>query len=328
MRRIILTSAFSCALAFGCGGDDGAESTANPTGASTDGDTSTTNATTDGTTAGTDATGSGTDSDSGQTTNNPTTSGDPTTTATTDPNTTDTGCEFVCETDMPSGTIECDVWTQDCDEGEKCIAWANDGGNSWNSTKCSMVMGAGLHGDSCTAPMGGVGGEDTCDVGHMCWNIDGETGEGTCIELCTGSPEAPNCAPPMTTCVIVNDGVLNLCLPGCDPLVQDCQGNNEICVPDPMGDGFVCVLDASGDMHPSGTPCEFANQCNGGNICLNLDFYPHPDCQGSLGCCGPLCEFPGGQCPGEPAGLSCESWYEEGMAPPGYEDVGICIVAQ
>ena len=117
-------------------------------------------------------------------------------------------------------------------------------------------------------------------------------------------------------------------IPGCNPLTQDCQANNEICIPDPQGYGFVCVLDASGDMHPAGTPCEIANQCNAGNVCLNVDDYPHPDCQGSLGCCGPLCEFPGGQCPGEPAGLTCESWYEEGMAPPGYEDVGICIVAQ
>ncbi|MEZ4426969.1 MAG: ribulose phosphate epimerase [Nannocystaceae bacterium] len=239
-----------------------------------------------------------------------------------------TGCEFVCETDMPGGTIECDPWSQDCPEGQKCAAWVNDGGNYWNATKCVPVTGDGQHGDPCAAPNGGTSGEDNCAKGHMCFNVDGKTGEGTCFAQCTGSPRAPVCAPAWTLCKFAGDGVVILCLPGCNPLTQDCQANNEICIPDPQGYGFVCVLDASGDMHPAGTPCEIANQCNAGNVCLNVDDYPHPDCQGSLGCCGPLCDLNDSSCPDEPPGLSCEPWYEQGMAPVGYEHVGICIVPQ
>ncbi|MCA9693137.1 MAG: ribulose phosphate epimerase [Nannocystaceae bacterium] len=256
------------------------------------------------------------------------------TTATNDTTTTQgdtrdvTGCEFVCETDMPGGTIECDPWSQDCPEGQKCAAWDQSGDGAWDSTKCVPVTGDGQHGDPCAAPNGGTSGEDTCAKGHMCFNVDGKTDEGTCFALCMGTLRAPVCAPEGTRCQVGRDGVLSLCISGCNPLIQDCQGNNELCIPDPQGDGFVCVLDASGDMHPAGTPCEFVNQCNAGNICLNLDFYPHPDCQGYLGCCGPLCDLSAPQCPAEPSGLSCEPWYQEGMAPSGYEDVGICIVPQ
>ena len=90
-----------------------------------------------------------------------------------------------------------------------------------------------------------VGGDD-CDVGVMCWFLDEElTGE--CVALCEGTPENPQC-PPYTHCPIVAEGVLNLCLPMCDPLLQDCM-ENETCP---------------------------------GLMCANPDFYPNPDCEGSL----------------------------------------------
>ncbi|MCA9691746.1 MAG: ribulose phosphate epimerase [Myxococcales bacterium] len=321
MQQRIFVSVLGAALLLSCGdkdGDTAADETATGTSdASTDAS--------EGSDASTSTTTTGTETD--------TTAGDTdtttTTTTTSDSSDSDaTGCEFVCETDMPGGTIECDNWAQDCGDGEKCAAWANDGGNAWNSTKCVMIMGDGVHGDSCTAPMGGVGGEDTCAEGNMCWNIDSETGEGTCVELCTGSAESASCGPPDTLCFISNDGVLNLCLLECDPLVQNCQGNNEVCIPDPMGDTFVCVLDASGGDGVAGTPCEFINSCNPGNMCLNVDYYPAPDCQGSIGCCGPFCDLQNPLCPEDPPGLSCESFYEPGNEAPGFEDVGICIVPQ
>ncbi len=31
------------------------------------------------------------------------------------------------------------IWAQDCPEGEKCMPWANDGGGSWNATRCSPL---------------------------------------------------------------------------------------------------------------------------------------------------------------------------------------------
>ncbi|HET6585475.1 MAG TPA: hypothetical protein VFG69_18580 [Nannocystaceae bacterium] len=42
----------------------------------------------------------------------------------------DEGCAFYggCPFDVSGLQIECDLWAQDCAEGEKCMPWANDGG--------------------------------------------------------------------------------------------------------------------------------------------------------------------------------------------------------
>ena len=51
-----------------------------------------------------------------------------------------------------------------------------------------------------------------------------------------------------------------------------------------------------------------------------------PDCQGS-GCCTPFCEVMLGdaQCDAVP-GTSCVPFWEEGLAPEGYEHIGVCVV--
>lgn len=45
---------------------------------------------------------------------------------------------FNCENDMSQSIGECDHWVQDCNEGEKCSAWANDGKcrSSWRFLHC------------------------------------------------------------------------------------------------------------------------------------------------------------------------------------------------
>ncbi len=59
---------------------------------------------------------------------------------------------------------ECDVWTQDCPEGQKCMPWANDGNTTWNATKCSPVdPNPGQPGDSCISEDFGYSGVDDCD---------------------------------------------------------------------------------------------------------------------------------------------------------------------
>ncbi len=63
---------------------------------------------------------------------------------------------------------------------------------------------------------GGATGVDDCDVGVMCWNLN-EDGVGTCVALCTGTPENPSCEPDATYCALTSIGALNLCLPGCSP---------------------------------------------------------------------------------------------------------------
>jgi hypothetical protein len=231
----------------------------------------------------------------------------------------ETGSTFISEPD--GGAVnECDIWSQDCPESEKCMPWANDGGNSWNATKCSPVAASPKQeGDSCTPEGGGVSGVDDCDVASMCWDVDPESGMGTCVAFCTGSEAAPMCADPNQSCTIANDGVLILCLPGCDPLIQDCAEGNG-CYP--INDGFTCAPDASGpDAGVYQDPCEFINVCDPGLACINAESVPN--CQGASGCCSPFCTLGDTDCPTD---TLCEPWYEEGMAPPGFETVGICII--
>jgi len=239
----------------------------------------------------------------------------------------DMTCGFFIDMDddVPCGT-QCDIWNpDDCVEGEKCTSVACAiGGNSWDSNVCRPINGEAAAGDECMYTDGsGVSGNDTCGAGTMCWNADADTGLGTCIAFCTGSPDTPSCAAG-TSCAILNDGTLPICLPSCDPLAQDCEASNELCLPDPSGTGYICALDASGQMAPYGTPCNYANSCNAGLICGDPAGVPEPDCASAGGCCTPMCAISGpAQCPGE--GQSCEPVFDP--QPPGFEDVGYCTIA-
>ena len=168
----------------------------------------------------------------------------------------DDTCGFICESTTgypgscglnadPDG-LElrckiCDPFQQDCPEGEKCAPKAADGGSSWNTTTCAPDTGDRAPGDTCTAedPLSGV---DDCRKGAMCWDVDEETHQGICVELCTGSEAAPICSNESDFhCAVFYEGVLNLCLPRCDPLAQDCAGD-DLCIP--IDDTFICVFDA------------------------------------------------------------------------------------
>ena len=231
---------------------------------------------------------------------------------------------FITDPDGGGVEIECSVWDQDCPEGEKCSAWANDGGSSWNATRCvPLDANPAQPGDTCTVEGSGVSGIDTCDVSSMCWDVDPETNEGTCVAFCTGSENAAVCDDPTTDCSIANDGVLILCLPTCDPLIQDCA-DGQACYP--IDDTFVCAPDASGDdMGADNDPCEFLNACDQGNICLGaaaVEGCP----AGSAGCCQPVCDLTDADPAGCTAAEMCTPWFEEGNVPPGYEDVGVCAL--
>jgi hypothetical protein len=269
----------------GPGGSSGTAGSGGSTGSGTDGAT-----TTSGSTAGTGA--SGTSSGS-----------------------------FVLEID--AGAPDCDLWAQDCPDGEKCMPWADDGGNSWNAAKCVPVDAMPKQpGDPCTAQGGGVSGVDDCDKAAMCWNIDPMTGMGTCVAFCGGSEADPVCSPE-NTCVIANEGFLILCLPSCDPLTPACAPT-EVCIPNPADEGFACVLDASGAEGQVGDPCEYANACDPGLLCANADVVP--DCMGTIGCCAEFCDITAPACTQAADGAECTPFYEAGMVPPGGEEIGVCML--
>jgi hypothetical protein len=265
----------------------------------------------------------GVDATAGSTSANP-----PTTTV--DPDTGEaetagtTGTDFIIKPDGGGvGVKECSNWDQDCPADQKCMPWADGGGTAWNATKCVPVDPAkGQPGDSCTTMNGAVSGFDTCDLGVMCWDVKPDTMMGTCVAQCTGSEAAPMCGQE-TSCFVSNDGVLNLCLPLCDPLAQDCANEN-LCIPNPQNNEvFTCVLDASGDEGQTFDPCEFVNACDKGFLCANVAL--GTECMvAAKGCCLPFCDTADDpvMCPG--AGQECIPWYEMGTAPPGFEQVGIC----
>ncbi len=217
--------------------------------------------------------------------------------------------------DGGGNAIECSTWDQDCAKDEKCMPWANDGGTAWNATRCTpLADDPHAVGEPCTAEGTFVSGIDTCEGGAICRGSDDETLEGICIEMCSGSPEAPICDD--TESATCTGTVVPLCLPICDPLLGTCA------------DGFACVPVASGwECMPEGPflpgePCEFVNACLDGAACLA----PDAQCpEGSAGCCTSICDLsdpdPDLGCLD---GQTCMPFYEDGEAVPGYEDVGIC----
>jgi hypothetical protein len=237
-----------------------------------------------------------------------------------------TGIGFITPPDGGGVNIECDIWAQDCPEGEKCMPWANDGGNAWNATRCSPLDPAPASvGDECTVEGSGVSGIDNCEVSSMCWNVDPESNMGTCIAFCMGSEANPVCENPGSSCSILNEGTLILCLPNCDPLLQDCN-EGEGCYP--TNDIFSCVPDAGGEQGAFGEGCEFLNVCDPGLFCANPAGVPN--CAGSIGCCSSFCDTTDpsatSNCPGNAGGQECVPWFEEGQAPPGYENLGACVI--
>lgn len=207
----------------------------------------------------------------------------------------------------------CDPWAQDCPDGEKCAAWSSSG-DTWDANKCVPLEGEGITGDECTYN-GAATGTDTCDVGFMCYYTN-EEGIGSCIPLCSGSPDDPFC-PDNFNCSISNDGSLLLCVYSCNPLLQDCEQDGTGC----YWDGALFNCDPIAGGIPEGEPCGYINDCDAGNICLDAEAVP--DCASSA-CCAGYCDLDDPQC--QLPGSECIAFFDEGTAPPGFENVGICAI--
>ncbi len=253
------------------------------------------------------------------------------------------GCSFLNCDDVTCATAvngllvrcssECDPFAQDCREGEKCTAYIAGGGNAWDANKCVDVTGAHEPGDECSSE-GAASGVDSCVKGAMCWGVD-EMGVGTCVALCTGSPDAPVCADDVA-CVIANDGALNLCLPACDPLLQDCLDPNEVCYP--ISDGFTCAPDASGEEGQHNDSCAFINTCDKGLMCADAAFVGAGCVPPATSCCTEFCECtmwdpvtfkcqdPAVKCPNPDQ--SCVQYFTAPfpLQPANAEDIGVCGV--
>ncbi len=229
------------------------------------------------------------------------------------------GCEDV-------GPAACDNFAQDCPEGQKCSAYSDDGSSTWNSLKCVDVTGMDKPGDMCTTSTEGPpSGIDSCIKGAMCWNVDAE-GVGHFLALCAGSAEAPTCEG-ASVCPVTGDGVLNLCMPTCDPLLQDCFFDTELCIPySSYSDYFICVMDGGGDEGQANDPCEYKNVCDPGLVCLDPATAGAGCDPAASGCCTPFCKFPDGGCPNPDQ--QCVQWFDPMNLPENDPqlDIGFCGV--
>jgi len=303
------TAVFAAALLLlGCGDDKMMETTegGSSTGTSS-GSTSTTEPTTSGSTSTTDGTSS-------------TTEGTSSTTASSTGSTT-----------MMTMGGECDPRLQDCDAGQKCTAYYNNMGDpGWNANQCvPEPQDGGIVGDPCQIDEGEsvLSGLDNCAKGYFCFNFDFMTGQGgACIEFCNADDECPNTNGGNAGCVEgANEGTLPICLPKCDPLIQDCP-DGQGCYGDLSLPFFICATPDTGmGTGVDDEPCEFTNACAPGFSCEAAATQAGCD-GGSMGCCTPFCSVMGGNGPCDMK-EECVPFYPMN-APPGLEDVGVCAIPQ
>ena len=174
-----------------------------------------------------------------------------------------------------------------------------------------------MAGDPCT--YGSFTATDDCDAEHLCWDVENVDGVdiGVCTALCGGSANNPTCSP-NTSCVLLGAASVPLCLSTCDPLLQDCA-EGEGCYWDLNDSTFACFPTA--ENIPLNEPCGFTNDCAPGMMCITAEVLP--DCAGAA-CCGSFCDLADPACPAP--GTKCSAFFEMNMAPPGYQNIGVCII--
>jgi len=225
-------------------------------------------------------------------------------------------------TDDPTegSDVECDPIAQDCPAGLKCTAYAKELVDTWDANKCVPETNTdNVAGDPCEVEGGIATGIDNCSKGYICLNTDGDGKNGACVEFCTADSTCPNTSGGSGICIVTNNGALPICLATCDPLAQDCPGQ-QACYGDPEGPPFICFGPDPKDGGQDGSTCEFTNACLAGLQCndsATLEGCPAD----SLGCCTPFCPLDGDVCTGAE---ECVPFFSETF--PGFENVGICVL--
>jgi hypothetical protein len=168
----------------------------------------------------------------------------------------------------------------------------------------------------CTVEGSGVSGIDNCARGSMCWNVDPETNEGTCVDFCRGSEMNPTCTSPAMACAIANEGVLPLCLSPCEPSMPDCPDDAGCYA---LGNAFVCAATLVPGAH--GESCSAIGTCAPGLTCRQ-DAARAPGCW--AGCCADLCDLdapdPAATCIDAMIGEMCLPLADDGVT----SNVGVC----
>ena len=256
----------------------------------------------------------------------PTTGTSASTSGTSEPTPTSSGAD----TNFPNGDIpnggECNLFAQDCMAGQKCNAWAVDGGIFPDGAKCVQITGDKLPGEGCTVEGKFGDGIDDCVEGSICLDID-NSGKAACVAYCQGDMKDPTCPAVGDKCAFLFEPTVPLCFPGCDPLAQDCSPV-ETCVPNIAALGaefFVCMPRVFEELPGQyGDACYALSGCDPSYLCIFAENVP--GCGGTY-CCSTYCDLSmPDSCGSFDETLSCIPWFNPGEATPGYEDVGVCGV--
>ncbi|PCC70174.1 hypothetical protein SAMN02745121_03505 [Nannocystis exedens] len=330
-RRRVVWFSLACALA--CGPKPGAETTDTTDSPATTGPGTTGSASTAGDTTllETTSTTSGNPTTASSTAPNPTTA-NPTTTSDSGETTDTTGTSFIIVPDVGGDVCPgvaasfCDPWSQEtCGRDEKC-APSGGGCDVFIHTICDDLPPQPVPiGGACTSEVGPLSGRNDCERGATCWFIDPDTLLGTCVGLCHGSHEAPDCAHvPGTACVFVHDEPFSapLCLPTCDPFEPTCPEKHHCHPTWAAPEVFACTPDALPPLGAAFEPCA-KTDCAAGLLCSEPETAAI-ECAPGFNCCTPLCDLDTPDCPG--AGQVCLPYYEMGQAPAGLEDLGRCAL--
>jgi hypothetical protein len=222
---------------------------------------------------------------------------------------------------------ECNIWTQDCAEGDKCTPWSESADLIPDDIRCCPVPpNPKLAGEECAVVDYFGSCEDDCDVGTFCMDVDND-GTGVCQPFCTGDSSDPQCGV-NESCLFYFAGV-PICFPQCDPLLQDCPEEGYGCYPDEDtngGTGFICMPTIIGSGYED--YCWLLSSCDPGLICVTPEF--HPNCDPNFGCCTALCDITEDPdpCIALHPDLRCVSWYTAGQQPPlaMWQNVGACVL--
>jgi hypothetical protein len=227
------------------------------------------------------------------------------------------------DVDMPVSNGACVPGkADDCDEGEKCSAYVQEPGYCCVDTNaCVPIIGDKQWGDECER----TAMNDDCDNTLFCMTTtSGSTGLGVCLQLCQQA-EAGACANaglPNADCISFNDGVLPLCEDPCDPLAQDCDENWGCYAVGTQG--FACALPGIEDGQGNDADeCFTVQSCKPGLVCT--DGTTVANCNAGS-CCTQFCDTNNGNSECTDAGEECVAYFEAGMAPPGYANVGVCSI--
>jgi hypothetical protein len=145
-------------------------------------------------------------------------------------------------------------------------------------------------------------------------DVSGHVGMGICLEYCSVGSPCENGG----ECFAFNDGNLPICQTECDPLIQDCVGDQGCYA---AFSSFVCATPGPVDgMGADGDTCATIQGCDPGLVCKTGT----EGCGTESGCCTPICDLSGDDTQCTSPGEDCLQALED--PPPGYMDVGYCAV--